>query len=248
MKFEGKSALITGATGGIGKAIAECFIQGGAKVMLSGTDSSKLDILKEQLMSRYSKAQIFTKPCNLKDKAQIIELVKEAQEKLQKLDTLIANAGITKDNLIIRMQEQDWDDVLDINLKSTFLLSKETVKTMLKQRHGRIILISSVVGLTGNPGQVNYCASKAGLIGFAKSLALETASRNITVNCVAPGFIKSPMTDALNETQTASILGKIPAGRYGSPEDVASVVSFLTSDCASYITGQTISVNGGLHM
>lgn len=243
-----KTAVITGATGGIGRAIAENLVRNGVKVMLSGTNIEKLNSLKVELEQQIKDAVIFTKPCNLTSQEEIVNLIKEANEKLTRVDILVANAGITKDGLIIRMSESDWDSVVDTNLKSTFFLSKEVVKLMMKQKYGKIVLISSVVGLAGNPGQVNYCASKAGMIGFAKSLAIEVASRNITVNCVAPGFIKSPMTDALNEAQTSAILSKIPVGKYGLVEDVANAVNFLSSDFSSYITGQTISVNGGMYM
>ncbi len=244
-----KTAIITGATGGIGAGITEKFLQAGAKVVISGTNTAKLETFKESLLKKFDKAEIFVKACNLGEKSEIESLVKEGTEMLGgKLDILVANAGITKDGLILRMSEEDWDSVLDINLKSAFLLSKDAVKIMMKQRYGKIVLISSVVGLSGNPGQVNYCSSKAGMIGFAKSLAQEVASRNITVNCIAPGFIASPMTDVLTEDQKKTILSKIPSGRLGNVMEVAEASLFLASDMSSYITGQTISVNGGMYM
>ena len=247
--LKGKTAIITGATGGIGASITEKFLEAGAKVLISGTNLSKLEAFKESLLSKFKDAEIFVKSCNLGEKSQIESLMKEGVEMLGgRLDILIANAGITKDGLILRMSEDDWDSVLDVNLKSSFLLSKDAVKVMMKQRYGKIVLISSVVGLSGNPGQVNYCASKAGMIGVAKSLSQEVASRNITVNCVAPGFIASPMTDVLTEEQKKAILSKIPSGRLGSGAEIADTTLFLASDMSSYITGQTISVNGGMYM
>lgn len=249
INLQGKTAIITGSTGGIGMAIAQKLILAGAKVLLSGTSNAKLESFKNSLLTQFPNAEIFTKACNLGDKTEIEQLMKEGTAMLGgKLDILIANAGITKDGLIIRMQEEDWNSVLDVNLKSSFLLCKDAVKTMMKQRYGKIILISSVVGLSGNPGQVNYCASKAGMIGFAKSLAQEVASRNITVNCIAPGFIESQMTDVLTEEQKKAILSKVPQGRLGTPEEVANATAFLASDLSSYITGHVLSVNGGLYM
>jgi 3-oxoacyl-[acyl-carrier protein] reductase len=249
INLKNKTAILTGSTGGIGMAIAEAFVVAGAKVVLSGTSDEKLNAFREVLLKSNPEAEIFTKSCNLASKQEIEALMKEGTEMLRgRLDILVANAGITKDGLVMRMPEADWDDVIDVNLKSCFLLSKDAVKTMMKQRYGRIVLISSVVGLSGNPGQVNYCASKAGMIGFAKSLAQEVATRNITVNCIAPGFIESPMTKALNESQTSDILSKIPQARLGTAKEVANATLFLASDLSSYITGQTIGVNGGLHM
>jgi 3-oxoacyl-[acyl-carrier protein] reductase len=247
--LKGKTAIITGATGGIGANITEKFLEAGAKILISGTNLTKLETFKESLLTKFRDAEILIKPCNLGEKLEIENLMKEGVEMLGgRLDILVANAGITKDGLIIRMTEEDWDNVLDVNLKSCFLLSKDAVKIMMKQRYGKIVLISSVVGLSGNPGQVNYCASKAGIIGFAKSLSQEVASRNITVNCVAPGFISSPMTDVLTEEQKKLILSKIPTARLGSGGEIANATLFLASDMSSYITGQTISVNGGMYM
>ena len=248
MNFTEKTAIITGASGGIGAAISENLVKLGAKVVLSGSNSEKLEKFANELRVKYANSEISTISCDLASPSEISSLIKLGTEKLGgKLDVLIANAGITKDGLIVRMSENDWDSVLDVNLKSTFLLSRDATKIMMKQRSGRIILISSVVGLSGNAGQTNYCASKAGMIGFAKALAQEVGSRNVTVNCIAPGFIKSPMTEVLTEEQTKTILSKIPQNRYGLPEEVANAVSFIASDLASYITGQTISVNGGMY-
>jgi 3-oxoacyl-[acyl-carrier protein] reductase len=248
MNFTEKTAIITGASGGIGAAISENLVKLGAKVVLSGSNSEKLEKFANELRTKYANSEIFTISCDLASPSEISSLIKLGTEKLGgKLDVLIANAGITKDGLIVRMSEDDWDSVIDVNLKSTFLLSRDATKIMMKQRSGRIILISSVVGLSGNAGQTNYCASKAGMIGFAKALAQEVGSRNVTVNCIAPGFIKSPMTEVLTEEQTKTILSKIPQNRYGLPEEVANAVSFIASDLASYITGQTISVNGGMY-
>jgi 3-oxoacyl-[acyl-carrier protein] reductase len=248
MNFTEKTAIITGASGGIGAAISENLVKLGAKVVLSGSNSEKLEKFANELRAKYRNSEIFTISCDLASPSEISSLIKLGTEKLGgKLDVLIANAGITKDGLIVRMSEEDWDSVIDVNLKSTFLLSRDATKIMMKQRSGRIILISSVVGLSGNAGQTNYCASKAGMIGFAKALAQEVGSRNVTVNCIAPGFIKSPMTEVLTEEQTKTILSKIPQNRYGLPEEVANAVSFIASDLASYITGQTISVNGGMY-
>lgn len=247
--LQGKTAIITGSTGGIGMSITKQLLQAGAKVVISGTNEDKLSKFREELLTCFPNAEIFTKACNLKNKEELELLIKEGSKMLgDRLDILVANAGITKDGLIIRMQEEDWDSVLDTNLKSTFLLCKDAVKIMMKQKYGKIVLISSVVGLSGNPGQVNYCSSKAGMIGFAKSLSQEVATRGITVNCVAPGFIKSQMTDALNEAQKNTILTKVPQGKLGDPNDVANAVLFLASDQSSYITGHVLNVNGGLYM
>lgn len=249
MILQNKTAIITGSTGGIGKEIAFTFAKQGAKVLLSGTSEAKLLALKQEIEAEIAGVQIYTKSCNLLNSEDISNLIKEGTQLLgSRLDILVANAGVTKDGLIIRMNEEDWDTVIDTNLKSTFLLCRDATKIMMKQKYGKIVLISSVVGVSGNAGQVNYCASKAGMIGFAKSLATEIASRNITVNCVAPGFIESPMTQILTEEQTKSIFQKIPMGRLGSGKEVADSVLFLSSDLSSYITGETINVNGGMYM
>ena len=239
----GKVALVTGATGGIGAAIAEALHARGATVALSGTREAVLNELKAKLGDR---AEAFV--CNLSDRASVEALVPAVEAKLGKVDILVNNAGITRDNLFMRMKDEEWDQVLEVNLGSTFRLARACMRGMMKRRFGRVISITSVVGVTGNPGQGNYAAAKAGMIGMSKSLAQEVASRSITVNCVAPGFIATPMTDALNDKQKEGILGAVPAGRLGTPEEIAAAVVFLASDEASYVTGQTLHVNGGMAM
>jgi len=239
----GKTALVTGATGGIGGAIAKALHAQGAHVVLSGTRQEALDALAAELGSRVS-----TVACNLGDAAEVDGLVAAAEAVAAPLDILIANAGITRDGLLLRMKDEDWEAVIKVNLEAYFRLSRAALKGMMKRRHGRIIGITSVVGVTGNPGQTNYAASKAGMIGFSKALAQEVASRNVTVNCVAPGFISSPMTDDLNEQQKASILATIPAGRLGEGADVAAACVYLASKAGDYVTGQTLHVNGGMAM
>ena len=239
----GKTALVTGASGGIGSDIARALHKQGAVVTLSGTREDALEKLKVELGSR-----AFVAVCNLSDGKQVDELPKAAEGLMGGLDILVCNAGITRDNLFMRMKDEEWDDVIRVNLTSTFRLSRAVLRPMMKKRWGRIISITSVVGVTGNPGQGNYAAAKAGLIGMTKSLAAEIASRNITVNCVAPGFIKSPMTDALNDQQRAAITTRIPSGRLGTGMDVAASVAYLASEEASYVTGQTLHVNGGMAM
>jgi len=239
----GKTALVTGATGGIGGAIAKALHAQGAHVVLSGTRQEALDALAAELGSRVS-----TVACNLGDAAQVDGLVAAAEAVAAPLDILIANAGITRDGLLLRMKDEDWETVIKVNLEAYFRLSRAALKGMMKRRQGRIIGITSVVGVTGNPGQTNYAASKAGMIGFSKALAQEVASRNVTVNCVAPGFISSPMTDDLNEQQKASILATIPAGRLGEGADVAAACVYLASKAGDYVTGQTLHVNGGMAM
>jgi len=241
--LKGKTALVTGATGGIGGAIARVLHAQGATVTISGTRQEKLDALATELGDR-----VHAIACDLSDGAAVDALPKQAAEAMGQLDILVANAGITKDGLLMRMKDEDWDAVLRINLDSYFRLSRAAMRGMMKARHGRIIGITSVVGVMGNPGQANYCASKAGMIGFSKSLAQEVAARGVTVNCVAPGFIASPMTDELNEQQRAAILQKIPSGDLGSGEDIAAAVAYLASDEANYVTGQTLHVNGGMAM
>lgn len=238
-----KVALVTGATGGIGSAIARQLHQQGAIVALSGTRESVLQELAKELGER---AYVF--PCNLSDKESVDKLIPSVEEKLGKVDILVNNAGITRDTLAMRMKDDDWDAVLAVNLTSIFRLSRAAIKGMIKRRSGRIINISSVVGFTGNPGQCNYTAAKAGLIGMSKSLAIELANRGITINSIAPGFIASAMTDELNETQKEAILGKIPMGKMGSPDDIAFGVVYLASEQASYMTGQTLHINGGMAM
>jgi 3-oxoacyl-[acyl-carrier protein] reductase len=239
----GKTALVTGASGGIGSDIARMLHAQGATVTLSGTRQEALEALKAELGDRTHIAV-----CNLSDLAQVQELPKTAEGLMGGLDILVSNAGITRDNLFMRMKDDEWDQVIKVNLTATFYLARAVLRPMMKKRWGRIISITSVVGVTGNPGQGNYAATKAGLIGMSKSLAQEVASRNITVNCVAPGFIKSPMTDSLNDQQREAIMGKIPAGRLGSGRDIGAAVTYLASDEAAYVTGQTLHVNGGMAM
>jgi 3-oxoacyl-[acyl-carrier protein] reductase len=242
-RLTGKNALITGATGGIGAAIAKTLIKQGAKLVLSSTKEEKLQELAAGLGNE---CKIL--PCNLSDAAQVDGLFDKAEELLGQIDILVCNAGITKDNLLLRMKNEDFDHVLDVNLKSTFILNRNAIKKMMRRKYGRIINIASVVGITGNPGQANYVASKAGMIGMSKSMAQEIATRGITVNCVAPGFIQSPMTDILTDAQREAILAKIPAGKMGEAADIGSAVAFLASEEASYITGHTLHVNGGMLM
>ncbi len=241
--LDGKFALVTGASGGIGAEIARALHRQGATVTLSGTRREALDALANDLGSR---AHVVT--ASLTDRASVEALVPASEAAMGGLDILVNNAGITKDNLFMRMKDAEWDDVIAVNLTSSFLLCRSVLRGMMKRRYGRIINITSVVGVTGNPGQGNYCASKAGMIGMSKSLAAEVASRNITVNCVAPGFIETAMTDALNEKQREGILGNVPAGRLGSSAEVASAVAYLASAEAAYVTGQTLHVNGGMAM
>ncbi|MEP3265440.1 MAG: 3-oxoacyl-ACP reductase FabG [Hyphomicrobiales bacterium] len=243
MDLTGKNALITGASGGIGKAIAEKLYGLGASVALTGTRES---VLNEVAASLGERAHPIV--CNLSDSEALDGLVPAAIEAMGSVDILINNAGITKDNLFMRMKQEEWDDVIAVNLTAAFKLSKAVLRGMMKARHGRIIQITSVVGVTGNPGQGNYCATKAGIIGMSKSLAQEVASRNITVNSIAPGFIETAMTDVLDEKQHEAIMNNVPAGRLGRPDEIASAVAFLASDEASYITGQTLHVNGGMAM
>lgn len=243
MDLTGKNALITGASGGIGKSIAEKLYAQGATVALTGTREAVLNEFAAGLSERAHPIV-----CNLSDDEALSGLVPAAIEAMGSVDILVNNAGITKDNLFMRMKEDEWDDVIAINLTAAFKLSKAVLRGMMKARYGRIIQITSVVGVTGNPGQGNYCATKAGIIGMSKSLALEVASRNITVNSVAPGFIETAMTDVLDDNQREGILEKVPAGRLGSPDEIASAVAFLASADAGYITGQTLHVNGGMVM
>jgi 3-oxoacyl-[acyl-carrier protein] reductase len=239
----GKTALVTGATGGIGGAIARALHAQGATVALSGTRRETLDLLAGELNDR---AHVV--PCNLSDMAEVEALVPKAEEAMGKVDILVANAGITRDNLFVQLKDEDWDQVLAVNLTATFRLARAAVRTMMRRRFGRIIGISSVVGVTGNPGQTNYTATKAGMIGMMKSIAAEYAKRNVTANCIAPGFIASPMTDKLNDKQKEAILARVPAGRLGSGADVAAAAVYLASDEAAYVTGQTLHVNGGMAM
>jgi len=239
----GKTALITGATGGIGSAIAQALHAQGATVALSGTRGEVLDLLQRKLGER---SHIFQ--CDLARSEEVEKLVPLAETAMGSLDILVNNAGITRDMLALRMKDEDWAGVLDVNLTAVFRLARAALRGMMKRRFGRIIGITSVVGVTGNPGQANYAASKAGMIGLTKALAREVASRSITVNCVAPGFIETAMTSALAEKQKESLLGGIPAGRLGAPAEVAAAVVYLASAEAAYTTGQTLHVNGGMAM
>ncbi|HXA71474.1 MAG TPA: 3-oxoacyl-[acyl-carrier-protein] reductase [Stellaceae bacterium] len=241
--LSGKTALITGASGGIGGAIARALHHQGAAVLLAGTRQVALEALAAELGER---ARIHV--ADLADPAAPDALVKDAEAALGKLDILVNNAGLTRDGLAVRMKDEDWQKVLDVDLTAGFRLARAALRGMMRRRFGRIIGITSVVGVVGNAGQANYAAAKAGMIGLSKALAAEVATRGITVNCVAPGFIASPMTDALTPEQKARIGGAIPMGRLGAPEDVAASVVFLASDQAGYITGQTIHVNGGMAM
>ena len=242
--LSGRTALVTGATGGIGGAIARALHGAGATVVLSGTRKAVLQELAGELGGRAAVAA-----GDLSDPASVDGLVGAAEAAAgAPLDILVANAGITRDGLLLRMKDEDWTSVLQVNLESYFRLSRAALKGMMKRRAGRIIGVTSVVGVTGNPGQANYAASKAGMIGFTKALAQEVASRSVTANCIAPGFIASPMTEALNEAQTAATLQRIPAGRLGSGADIAAAAVYLASDEAAYVTGQTLHVNGGMAM
>lgn len=239
----GKRALVTGATGGIGGAVATALHAQGAEVAISGTRAEKLDALAGELKER-----VHVTPCNLSDLEAVDALPKQASEAMGGLDIVVSNAGVTRDTLMMMMKPDMWDDVIKINLTAYFRLVKASLRGMTKQRFGRIIGVTSVVGVTGNPGQANYAASKAGMIGMTKSLAAEVASRNVTVNCIAPGFIATAMTDALNDQQREAILTRIPAGAMGASEDIASACVYLSSDEANYVTGQTLHVNGGMAM
>ncbi|MBL8568321.1 MAG: 3-oxoacyl-[acyl-carrier-protein] reductase [Phreatobacter sp.] len=239
----GKTALVTGATGGIGGAIAAALHRQGATVALSGTRREKLEELAASLGER-----THVVPTNLSSLDEVEALVPAAEKAMGGLDILINNAGITRDNLFIRMKDEEWDQVIAVNLTATFRLTRAAAKLMMRKRWGRIVSITSVVGVTGNPGQGNYAASKAGMIGMTKSLAAEVASRNVTVNCLAPGFIETPMTDALNDKQKETILTRVPAGRLGKADEIAAAAIYLASEEAAYVTGQTLHVNGGMAM
>lgn len=241
--LSGKKALITGASGGIGEAIARSLHAQGAVVGLHGTRAEKLEALAKDMGEG---AHVF--PANLSDREAVKELAAKAEADLEGIDILVNNAGITKDGLFVRMSDEDWDAVIEVNLTSMFRLTRECVYPMMRRKGGRIINITSIVGVTGNPGQGNYCASKAGMIGMSKSLAQEIASRGVTVNCIAPGFIETPMTDALNEKQRDAIMGTIPAKRLGTPAEIAAATVFLAADESAYMTGQTLHVNGGMAM
>ncbi|HEX8049625.1 3-oxoacyl-[acyl-carrier-protein] reductase [Rhizobium sp.] len=243
LDLTGRKALVTGASGGIGEEIARLLHKQGAIVGLHGTRVEKLEALAADLGDR---VKIF--PANLSNREEVKALGIKAEEELGGVDILVNNAGITKDGLFVRMSDEDWDSVLEVDLTSVFLLTRELTHPMMRRRYGRIINITSVVGVVGNPGQANYCAAKAGMVGFTKSLAQEIATRNVTVNCVAPGFIESAMTGKLNDKQKEAIMGAIPMKRMGNGAEVASAVAYLASSEASYVTGQTIHVNGGMAM
>ncbi len=241
--LKGKGALVTGASGGIGGAIAKALHAQGATVAISGTNKEKLDALAAELGSR-----VFVLPCDLRDRAAVTKLGEEAEKALGQVDILVNNAGITHDNLFMRMKDEEWDDVIAVNLTSVFILTRYILRNMMRRRAGRIVNIASISGVLGNPGQPNYAASKAGLVGMTKSLAREVSSRGITANCIAPGFISTPMTNALTPKQTEAIAAAIPAQKFGKPEDVAAAVVFLASDEAGYVTGETMHINGGMVM
>jgi 3-oxoacyl-[acyl-carrier protein] reductase len=241
--LSGKTALVTGASGGIGGAIARALHKQGATVALSGTRREALDTVAGELRDR-----VHVLPCNLGDKDDVESLVPRAEEAMKQLDILVNNAGITRDNIFVRMKDEEWDQVINIDLTAGFRLARAATRGMMRRRYGRIIGITSIVGVMGNPGQGNYAAAKAGMIGMSKALAQEVASRKITVNCVAPGFVETAMTGALNDKQREGLLTTVPAGRLGTPDETAAAVVFLASDEAAYITGQTIHVNGGMAM
>jgi 3-oxoacyl-[acyl-carrier protein] reductase len=245
--LEGMTALVTGASGGIGSSVAKALASQGARLVLSGSNAEKLEAFKAELANEFPGDHVAI-TCNLSDPASVEKLVPEALAALGKLDILVNNAGITRDNLAMRMKDEEWDAVIRINLEAAFRLMRAATKPMMKARFGRIVSVTSVVGATGNPGQVNYAAAKAGLVGMSKSLAQELASRNVTVNCVAPGFIRTAMTDVLPDTQKEALNGRIPMGRMGEGEDIGAAVAFLASKEAGYVTGQTIHVNGGMAM
>lgn len=238
-----RTALVTGASGGIGRAICEAFIRQGARVIVSGTQRNRLETLCSELGP-----QAMPLPCVLTNKDDVSSLFERAESQWGPVDTLVNNAGITRDGLAIRMKDADWDEVLQVNLTAAFVLSRAAIKAMMKQRFGRIINITSVVGFTGNPGQANYCAAKAGIVGMSKSLALEIASRGITVNCIAPGFIQTAMTDKLNDSQKEAVMKQIPLQVHGEASDIAAATVYLASQEARYMTGQTLHVNGGMYL
>jgi len=242
-ELTGKTALVTGATGTIGATIARSLHGQGATVAISGTRREVLDRLAAELRGR-----VHILPANLADPSETEALVPRAEEAMGQLDILVANAGVTRDNLLVQLRDEDWEQVIAINLSATFRLSRAAVRGMMRRRFGRVIAITSVVGITGNPGQANYVASKAGITGMIKALAQEYAKRGVTANCVAPGFIVTPMTDKLNDKQRETIVAKIPASRAGTPAEVAAAVVFLASNEAGYVTGQTLHVNGGMAM
>jgi 3-oxoacyl-[acyl-carrier protein] reductase len=247
----GMNALVTGASGGIGSAIARALAAQGARLAVSGSNAGKLRAFREELNSEFGagdNGDHVEITCNLSDSGQVERLVPAAIDTLGKLDILVNNAGVTRDNLAMRMKDEEWDEVIRINLESTFRLMRAAARPMMKAKFGRIINITSIVGTTGNPGQMNYCAAKGGITAMSKSLAQELASRGITVNCVAPGFIRTPMTDGLPDAQKDALNGKIPMGRMGEGDDIGAAVAYLASKEAGYLTGQTLHVNGGMAM
>ncbi len=246
--LKNKKCLITGATGGIGKSICELFIKNGAELFITSQNNEKLECFCDELKRKYNNAIIYCKDCNLNNKEEIVELVKEANNKMNGIDIFVGNAGMTKDSLSVQMTIEAWEDVININLTANFILCREIIKIMLKQKSGKIVNISSLIGITGNIGQANYSASKAGLIAMTKSIAFEYATKGITANCVAPGFIDTPMTEKMSKNIKDEILSKIPMKKYGNSLDVANAVLFLSSNMSDYITGETICVNGGLLM
>jgi len=241
--LKGKTALVTGATGGIGGAIAKALYGQGATVGISGTKAEKLEALASELGER-----VYALPCDLRDRPAVAQLADTAEKTLGQVDILVNNAGITHDNLFMRMKDEEWDDVIAVNLTSAFILTRGILRGMMRRRYGRVVNIASISGVFGNPGQGNYAASKAGLVGMTKSLAREVAARGITANCIAPGFISTPMTDALTEKQVEAIAAAIPAQTFGKPEDIAAAAVFFASDEAAYVTGETMHVNGGMIM
>ncbi len=240
----GKGVLLTGATGGIGGAIAKSLHAQGANLVITGTREAVLQELADSLGNE----RVHVQTCNLTDREEVKALIGKADEVLGQVDIVVNNAGITKDNLFMRMKDEEWDSVLEVNLTSTFSIMRSALRGMMKRRYGRIINISSISGIIGNPGQANYAATKAGMIGMSKSLAREIAPRGITVNCIAPGFIETPMTQSLNEAQVKAISAVIPSKTFGKPEDIANAVVYLASDEAAYMTGQTLHINGGMVM
>ncbi|MFN3517787.1 MAG: 3-oxoacyl-[acyl-carrier-protein] reductase [Novosphingobium sp.] len=245
--LEGKTALVTGASGGIGSAIAVALARQGARLALSGSNGAKLRAFREQLNDEFGGDHVEV-TCDLGNATQVEELIPATIDTLGKLDILVNNAGVTRDNLAMRMKDEEWDAVMKINLEAAFRLMRAAIKPMMKARHGRIVTITSVVGATGNPGQINYAAAKGGLTAMSKALAQEVASRGITVNCVAPGFIRTAMTEILPDAQKDALNARIPMGRMGEGSDIGAAVAYLASDEAAYVTGQTLHVNGGMAM